>query len=86
MRIIVTQAKFDELFSIDDWFAFSEMTNKQLYEKMILFAANDEGESLTPEQARAEFRKIARKEWPSYVTEFYRAVSDAFVNPTSAGG
>ena len=86
MRIIVTQAKFDELFSIDDWFRFAEMTNRELYEKLLLFVANDEGEPMIIEQARKEFGKIPRKEWSNYVTEFYKAVSDAFVNPTIAGG
>lgn len=85
MKIVVTQAKFDEHFSIDDWFHFSEMSNKQLYEKMLMFATNDEGEGLTTEEARSEFKKISRAEWPKYVREFYQAVSDAFVNPTSAG-
>ena len=86
MKLAVTQAKFDEHFSIDDWFRFSELSNKQLYEKMLLFAVNDAGEPLTPEQARAEFGKIPRGEWSKWVTEFYQAVSDAFVNPTNAGG
>jgi hypothetical protein len=85
MKIVITPAKFDQEFSIDDWFNLSELTNKQLYEKLLKFATDESGQPLTPEQAREEFKKIPKTEWNKWVIDFYRAITDAFVNPTSGG-
>ena len=85
MKIVVTREKFDEIFSIDEWFNMNEISNRDLYDKMLHFCTDDQGQPMTAEQARAEFKKIPRKEWSETVQEFYRAVTDAFVNPTSGG-
>jgi hypothetical protein len=86
IKIQVTQEKFDELFSIEDWFSFGSLSNIDLYNKMILFVVDDEGNDVAPEQARAMFKKIPKKEWPQYVNSFFTSVRDAFVSPTSGGG
>jgi hypothetical protein len=85
MKILITREKFDNEFSIDEWFNLSELSNKQLYEKMLKFAADESGEPLTLDQAREAFRKIPKAEWGRMVGEFYQALRDAFVNPTSGG-
>ena len=85
MKITVTREKFDEIFSIDDWFNMNEISNRDLYAKMLNFCTDDQGQPMTVEQARDEFKKIPRTEWQTTVQEFYRAITDAFVNPTSGG-
>lgn len=83
INIVVTQDKFDECFSIDDWFNFDKMSQREVYEKLLLFAADEDGKELTADEARAVFKTIPKKEWIDYVTQFVKAVNDAFVNPTS---
>lgn len=85
VNLKVTQEKFDEFFSIDDWFSFSSMTNKEMYEKMILFVVDDKGEPVTPAQARAMFKTVKKSEWGQYVADFIKLVGEAFVSPTSGG-
>jgi len=86
IKIIVTQDKFDELFSIDDWFNFTELTQKEIYDKMLLFVADDDGNPVTVEQARAMFKDVPKREWLEYIKAFMDSIKDAFVNPTSGGG
>lgn len=83
IKIIVTQEKFDENFSIDDWFNFSDMSQKELYDKMLLFVADEDGNPVTAEQARAMFKGVPKKEWLEYITAFMMAIKDAFVDPTN---
>ena len=85
VKIKVTQEKFDEHFSIDDWFNFSQISNTEMYAKMILFVVDDEGKEVSPEQARKMFKAIPKREWPEYVSQFMTAVRDAFVSPTNGG-
>lgn len=83
VAIKVTADKFDEHFSIDEWFNFSAMSNVEMYNKMLNFVIDEDGEYVTPEQARILFKKVSKKQWPEYVAQFVRAVGDAFVNPTN---
>jgi hypothetical protein len=85
IKILVTQESFDEHFSIDDWFHFNEMTQRELYDKMLLFVADEEGNSVTVDQAREMFKKVPKKDWIEYVAAFMTSVREAFVNPTSGG-
>jgi hypothetical protein len=85
IKILVTQEKFDEHFSIDDWFHFSDLTQRELYEKLLLFVVDEEGNPVTVEEARAMFKKVPKKEWLEYIASFMTGVKDAFVNPTNGG-
>lgn len=85
IKLLVTQEKFDENFSIDEWFNFSSIPNNELYNKMLMFVVNEKEESVSIEEARAMFKKVKKSEWVEYVTAFMKAISDAFVNPTSGG-
>ena len=85
IKLKITQAGFDEHISIDEWFNFNTLTNKELYEMMLNFAVTEDGAPLTVDEARKAFRTIKKSEWSEYVTEFYKAVTDAFVSPTSGG-
>jgi hypothetical protein len=85
VKLKVTQVKFDEHFSIDDWMNFGAITNTEMYSKMILFVVDDEGAEVSPEQARKMFKAIPKREWPDYVSQFMAAVRDAFVSPTNGG-
>lgn len=83
VKLVVTQEKFDRNFSIDDWFNFDKLSQKEVYEKLLLFVTDEEGNELSVEDARAVFKTIPKVEWIEVVTEFVKAVNDAFVNPTN---
>lgn len=85
VKLLVTQEKFDEIFSIEDWLNFENLDSKQVYEKMLQFVVDDSGNYLSVEDARELFRKIPKKDWTEQLTAFVNAVSDAFVNPTNGG-
>jgi hypothetical protein len=85
IKLVVTQEKFDEVFSIDDWFNFDKLSQKEVYEKLLLFVSNEEGNALSVDDARALFKKIPKAEWSNIVIEFVEAVTNAFVNPMSGG-
>jgi len=52
VKLVVTQEKFDRNFSIDDWFNFDKLSQKEVYEKMLLFVTDEEGNELSVEDAR----------------------------------
>jgi len=85
IKLLVTQEKFDEYFSIDDWFHFGEMTNAELYNVMLKFVVDENEQPVSVEDARKMFKTVKKGEWLDYVTVFMKAVSEAFVNPTSGG-
>ncbi len=86
VKLVVTQEKFGQVFSIDDWFNFEKLPQKDVYDKMLLFVVDDEGNPVSIEVARAMFKEIPGNEWVNYVKDFIKAVNDAFVNPTNGGG
>lgn len=61
VKIKVTQENFDQHFSIDDWFNFGQISNTEMYAKMILFVVDDEGNEVSPEQARKMFKAIPKR-------------------------
>ncbi len=85
LKFKVTMEKIDQHLSVDDWFHYCEMSNKDMYEFMTNFLVDENGEYLTPEQARKVFKKLPKGEWPEYVAQFRKAVGDAFVSPTNGG-
>lgn len=85
IRLKITVDKFDENFSIEEWLNFSKMTNQQLYEKMLLFVTDEQGDYLDIEKARAVFNRLPKKEWGECITKFTQAVRDAYVSPTNGG-
>lgn len=86
VKLVVTQEKFGQIFSIDDWFNFEKLSQKEVYDKMLLFVTDDNGNAVSVEEARDKFKEIPGNEWVGYVKEFVKAVNDAFVNPTNGGG
>lgn len=84
--IKITPEGFDEHFSIDEWLNLGDMTNKDVYDKMLHFVVDANGQAVSVDEARALFRKIPKKDWPVYIGKFYQAVADAFVSPTNGGG
>lgn len=85
VKIRVTLDSFNEHFSIDEWFDLSSMTQKEIYEKMLLFVVDDENQPIGRDAAKKLFRKVPRKEWDAHVSAFYKAIGEAFVSPTSGG-
>jgi hypothetical protein len=83
VKILVTQEKFDEIFSIDDWINIKSLSHFDLYNKIVCFVVDENGQYVTVEQAREMFRQVPKKEWGGIVADFVKAVGDAFVNPTS---
>lgn len=82
----VTPESFDEHFSIDDWLNLGDMSNKDVYDKMIHFVVDENGEYLSVDDARKLFKKIPKKEWNQHVSNFYQSITEAFVSPTTGGG
>ena len=85
IKLKVTREKFDEQFTVGEWFNFDELTNKDIYEHMIHFVVDGEGNELSVDEARKLFKTVKKKEWQDYITAFYKAVGDAFVSPTNGG-
>ena len=85
IKLLVTQEKFDEVFSIDDWFNFSTLAQSKAYAYMLNFVVNDAGEFVANEEARGLFKTVKKAEWIKYLAEFMKAVDEAFVNPTNGG-
>lgn len=83
IKLLVTQKKFDENFSIDDWFHFGEMSNSELYSIMLKFVVDENEQPVSVEDARKMFKGVKKSEWLGYVTAFMKAINEAFVNPTS---
>ena len=83
VKLVVTQEKFDASFSIDDWFNFEKLSQKEVYDKLLLFVTDEAGNDLSVDEARAVFKGIPKAEWRAVATEFVKAVNLAFVNPTS---
>ena len=84
-KFIVTQEKFDEVFSIEDWLNFNGMATTDIYKKMLLFVVDENDQFMEEKQARKLFKAIPKKEWFECVAEFIKSVNEAFVNPTSGG-
>jgi hypothetical protein len=85
IKLLVTQEKFGQVFSIDDWFNFDSLSQKEAYEKMLMFVVDENEKPVTIDEARAMFKKIPGNEWVDYLTAFMKAVNQAFVNPTNGG-
>lgn len=82
IKIVVTRERFEEVVSIDHAMYFN-LTNKEAYDYICHFVMNGTNSYLSTEQAREKFKKIPQKEFGGYITQFMKAVSDAFVPPTS---
>jgi hypothetical protein len=85
IKIKVNLAKFEELFSIEDFFHFGLMPRNEIYEVMLKFVVDDEGNEVPVEDARKLFKKVSLKQWPEYIVQFRKAVEDAFISPTNGG-
>lgn len=85
VRMVVTADGFDKIFSIDDWFNFEKIPQRELYAKMLNFVVDDDGNPVGIDQARELFKKVPKSEWMEYVNEFAQSVKEAFVNPTKGG-
>ena len=85
INIIVTQESFDENFSIEDWFNFDKLSNIEMYQVMLKFVCDADGNPLPEDEARKQFKQVKKAEWVEYVNKFMQAISEAFVNPTNGG-
>ena len=86
IRIIVTPERFDEIFSLEDWINFDQLTSKEAYGYMVQFVVDKDGNPVPADKARQMFKKVPKREWPKYLTMFIKGVRDAFVNPTNGSG
>ena len=82
----VRPEQFDKFFGIDEWLYFYDMSNKEIYDKMLLVVVNENGEPLSIEVARKLFKKIPKTEWLQHVNNFVKIANDTFVSPTTGGG
>ena len=83
IRIVVTKERYDEVLSIEDGFFLFESTDKEVYLTMCEFVVNDEGQYIGVDAARKLFKGIPRSELSTYIMDFIKAISEAFVPPTS---
>ena len=84
VKFIVTEEKFDENFSIEEWLNFFGQPSNVIYKKMLLFVVDENDQYLEEKEARKLFKSIPKKEWFDCVAKFTKAINEAFVNPTSA--
>lgn len=85
IKIVITRQRFDEVISVEDSFHLNELKASEIYDYLCQFVIGADGEYLPAEEARKLFKKIPRGQFSDYISAFYRAITDAFVNPTSAG-
>lgn len=85
IKIKVTQERFEEIISIDDMLHLGELTRKEMYDYMVQFVVNENGAYVPIEEARKLFKKIPAKELSNTITQFLKAVSEAFVDPQREG-
>ena len=83
IKIVVTKERYNEVMSIEDGFFLFDSTDKEVYLKMCEFVVNDEGQYIGVDAARKLFKGIPRKELSTYIMDFLRAISEAFVPPTN---
>lgn len=83
IKIVVTQERYNQVFSIDEIFFPNEIPARELYNKMTQCVIGDDGEYLPQEKARELFQKIPAAELGEYIRAFYKAVNDGLLNPTS---
>lgn len=84
IKIIVTQERFDEIFSIEDSLHPLDMSTAEMYDYMTQFVAGEDGAYLSQADARKLFKLVKRKELLDYLTQFSEAVKEAFV-PKASG-
>ena len=85
IKFLVTQERFDELVSLDDWLNFDKLSNAEVGALMLNFVADGNGVLLSVEDARKVFKSVPKKDWPQVLADFIESVRLAFVNPTSGG-
>jgi hypothetical protein len=85
IKIKVSRQKFDEIFSIDDWFNFEKLTNAEMYQYMLNFVVDDKDEPVSIEDARNLFKTVKVEDWVDYIADFATAIREAFVSPTNGG-
>lgn len=83
IKIVVSQEKYNRVFSIDEIFFPGEISVKELYSKMLKCVVGDDGQYLTEEQAREKFKEIPAAELGTYIRAFYKAIGEGLVNPTN---
>lgn len=85
IKLKIRLDKFEEIFSIEDFFHFGSMKQNELYEKMLNFVVDENDNEVTVEDARKLFKKVSKKQWPEYIAQFRKAVEDAYISPTNGG-
>lgn len=85
IKFVVTQDKFDEFVSIDDWLNFTNLPSNKVYNYMLEFVVGENDEPLSKEDARKLFETIKKKEWFEYFAAFVKKINEAFINPTNGG-
>ena len=83
IKIVVTPEKYDEIFSVDEIMFWEDLTRRDVYLKMLQCVTDGDGNYLPVKQARELFQVVKPSELNSYIDQFFRAVRDAAVNPTS---
>ena len=83
IKIVVTKERYDEVLSIEDGFSLFESTDKEVYLTMCEFVVDEKGQYIGVDAARKLFKGIPRKELSTYIIDFLKAISEAFVPPTS---
>jgi hypothetical protein len=84
IRLVVTRQGFDDVFSIEDWFNFGDLTNLELYNYMLHFVVDEKGQPVSEVEARKLFKGTKKAEWTQYVADFRKAIQDGFV-PKESG-
>jgi hypothetical protein len=87
IKFLVTAERVNKELSPNEYFGLIEGSAAENYHAMLRFMVNEKGEYLTIEQAKKAMRETDMEAfWNEHMPAFGKALSEAFVSPTNAGG
>ena len=81
IKILVTQARYDECIDLVDSFELHNVNVTRAYEYLLLFVVDDDGNYIGAEAAKELFKRerVKRSEIGAYWGDFVSKVIDAYV-------
>lgn len=87
IKFLVSPDRINEVLSPVEYFGLIEGNLKSNYHAMLKFMVDENGVYLNEGQAIDRMKSISMTDfWREHLPAFSKALADAFVPPTSAGG
>jgi hypothetical protein len=87
IKFKITPARVNEVLSPVEYFGLVEGESSANYNAMLKFMVNEKGEYLSAAEARERMKaENMQAFWAEHLPAFAKALKDAFVSPTNAGG